>query len=224
MIQAEIFDFLKSLKENNNKEWFQANKKVYENHKQDFNHFVELVIHTINKFDKSVAGLEPKNCTYRINRDIRFSNDKSPYKTNMGAFIVPGGKNSGMAGYYIHFEPGSSFLSGGIYMPSSPALKAIRNEILDNYDEFLSIINHKDFKKHFGGELWGEKLKTRPVGFPEGFEGMEYLKFKHYTVLKEKKDKEMVHPDFIHEVEEAFKALYPLNRFLNQAVRDSLSA
>jgi len=220
MIQADVFDFLKALKENNNREWFQEHKPEYDKLRLNFVHFAELVIRTISEFDKSVAGLEPKNCIFRINRDVRFSNDKSPYKTNMGAFMTPGGRNSGMAGYYIHIEPKGCFLSGGIYMPSSPGLKAIRKEIVANYDEFLSIIENKEFKKHFG-EFWGESLKTRPVGFPEDFEGMKYLKFKHYTVLKDKTDKEMLSPDLIQEISIVFKALYPLVRFINQAIKEN---
>ncbi len=220
MIQYEVFDFFNQLQQNNNREWFQAHKGEYDKYRQGFVHFAELVIHAISEFDKSVIGLEPKNCIYRINRDIRFSNDKSPYKTNMGTFITPGGKNSGLAGYYVHIEPKGCFLSGGIYMPSSQNLKAIRKEIFENYDEFLEIIHNKEFKKHFG-EFWGEKLKTRPVGFPNDFEGLEYLKLKHFTVIKEKKEKEMVDPDIILEISQVFKALYPLNRFINQAIKEA---
>jgi uncharacterized protein (TIGR02453 family) len=217
MIQTAIFDFLKGLSKNNNKEWFQAHKSEYDSHKQGFAHMTELAIRAISEFDKSISGLEPKDCVFRINRDVRFSNDKSPYKANFGSFIAPGGRNTGMAGYYMHIEPGGCFLSGGIYMPSSQNLKKIRKEIFDNYEEFLEIINNKDFKKHFG-VLWGEKLKTRPVGFPEDFEGLEYLKFKHYTVIKEIPDKEMISQGILKEISQVFSSLYPFVRFINQAI------
>ena len=214
MVNKEVFDFLSAIKNNNYREWFQENKKTYEACKQSFIHTVELLISGISQFDKSIAGLLPKDCIFRINRDIRFSKDKSPYKTNFGAFITPGGRNSGKAGYYIHVEPGNSFLAGGIYMPPSPVLKAIRQEIFDNYEEFLEIVNDEEFIRNFG-ELEGEKLKTRPKGFPEDFEGIEFLKFKNYTVMDNKSDDEMTGNDFYNSAIDEFKALFPLIRFLN---------
>lgn len=220
MINSELLDFLKILQQNNNRDWFHAHKADYDKHRMGFVQFAELVIHIIAEFDKSVSGLEPKDCIYRINRDIRFSNDKSPYKTNMGAFIAPGGRNAGMAGYYVHIEPNGCFLSGGIYMPTSPTLKAIRKEVYANYEEFLEIISNKEFKKHFG-EFSGERLKTKPVGFPEDFEGLEYLKLKHFTVLKNKTEKEMSSPEILDEIKRVFKALHPLVKFINQAIKEN---
>lgn len=217
MIKKEIFEFLEDLKANNNREWFQDNKDIYQSLRTDFMHIVEMLIHEISQFDRSIAGLQPKDCIFRINRDIRFSKDKSPYKTNIGGFITPGGRNSGKAGYYIHVEPGASMLAGGIYMPPSPILKAIRTEIYENADEFKEILDQADFKQYFGG-LTGEKLKSAPRGFPKDYEDLELLKYKHYTVLMEVKDNELQHPDFFTKALEVFEAMYPLNRFLNQVV------
>jgi len=220
MISPDIFKFLEKLKKNNNREWFQENRPEYLSCKEGFEHVVELLIHAISEFDSSVKGLEPKKCIFRINRDIRFSKDKSPYKTNFGAFMAPGGRNNGTAGYYLHLEPGASFLAGGIYMPPSPILKAIRQEIFDNYEEFLSIVTEGQFVKHFKA-IDADKLKTRPKGFPEDFVGLEYLKFKHYTVLKSVTEAQLTGANFFEEAKETFRALQPLNRFLNQAVSEA---
>lgn len=220
MINNEIYEFLKKLKDNNYKEWFHENRKTYDECRQQFIHVVELLIHAISQFDKSVAGNQPKDCIFRINRDIRFSKDKSPYKTNFGAFITPGGRNSGKAGYYIHIEPGNSFLAGGIYMPPAPVLKAIRQVIFDNYEEFLEIINESDFCKYYN-DIDADKLKTRPRGFPEDFEGIEYLKLKHFTVIDIKPDADFMDADFFSKAIEEFEALYPFNRFLNNAAGEA---
>jgi uncharacterized protein (TIGR02453 family) len=214
MISKETYQFLKDLQNNNYKEWFQENRKTYDACRQHFVHVVELLIHEVSQFDRSVSGNSPKNCIFRINRDVRFSKDKSPYKTNFGAFITPGGRNAGKAGYYLHVEPEGSFLAGGIYMPPSPVLKAIRKEIFENYEEFLEIIKEKDFVKYYG-DFEGERLKRCPRGFPEDFEGIEYLKLKHFTVMDSKPDKDLMNADFFNTAIEEFEALYPLNRFLN---------
>ena len=219
MILPDAYKFLSELKENNNKAWFDENRKRYEQIRQSVVLTAELLIHEISDFDKSVSGIQPKNCIFRINRDIRFSNDKSPYKTNMGIFVTPGGKNASMAGYYMHIEPGNSFLSGGIYIPPSPVLKAIRQEIYSNYDEFLGIINDSEFKDEFT-DFWGEKLKTKPKGFPDDFEGLEYLRLKHYAVIKPENDELMTSEKLIGEIRKVYAALYPLNRFINQAIKE----
>jgi uncharacterized protein (TIGR02453 family) len=220
MFSPEIFRFLNELSENNNRDWFHENKPVYQACRENFAHGIELVIHEIALFDKSIVGLEPKHCVFRINRDIRFSNDKSPYKTNFGAFLAPGGRNNGSAGYYLHIEPGNSFLAGGIYMPPSPVLKKIRQEIYGNYEEFLAIVQNSEFIKHFRG-IDAEKLKTKPRDFPDDFVGIEYLRFKHYTVLKPYKGDEFIKEDFFEEIKKVFSAMYPLNRFLNYAIQSS---
>lgn len=217
MLSPEIYRFISDLSKNNYREWFQENKTRYQNCKENFLQNLEIIIHEVGKFDKSIPGIAPGDCVFRINRDIRFSNNKEPYKTNFGAFIAPGGQNNGKAGYYIHIEPGNSFLAGGIYMPSSPVLKAIRREVFENYAEFLAIVQQKEFIQHFGG-ISGDKLKMRPAGFPENFEGMEYLKFKHFTVMKVCSESDLTSEHFIADTVNVFKALFPLNRFLNEAI------
>ena len=142
MINPVLFQFLRELKKNNNKEWFDANRSHYSALRKEFENFINLVIAEITVFDKTVAHTTAKASIFRINRDIRFSNDKLPYKTNFGAFIAKGGRKGINAGYYIHVEPGEGFLAGGIYMPSGPMLKAIRTEIYENIEEFKKIVEN----------------------------------------------------------------------------------
>lgn len=212
--------FLKNLKENNNREWYHANKGQYNEAREEFEHLIELLIHEIAVFDKGIAGLQPKNCIFRIYRDVRFSHDKSPYKTNFGSFMCPGGKKSMSAGYYLHIAPDESFVAGGVYMPPSPVLKAIRREIYEHIDEFKEIIHHPSFKKHYPA-IDGDALKTAPQGFPKDFPDIDLLRFKSYTVFKSKTEKAMLKEKILGELCEEYKAMYPFNRFLNQAIENS---
>jgi len=218
MLSRELLDFLKNLRENNNKEWFHAQKPVYQSVRREFEAYVGLLIAGIAGFDEGVKSLDPKSCMFRINRDIRFSNDKSPYKKNFGAFIAPGGRKGGNAGYYLHIEAGASFAAGGVYMPSSAALKAIRNEIYHHVDEFIEILNEPGFKKHFGELDPIEKLKTAPKGFPKDFEQIDLLNHKHYTASKPLSDELVTSESLTDEILGAFEALYPMNYFLNEAI------
>ena len=133
--------FLTVLKENNYKEWFHENKPLYEEAKKEFEPFVNILIQEIRSIDKEVGHLEPKDCIFRVFRDIRFSKDKTPYKTNFGAFVAKGGgRKSEFGGYYFHLEPDNCLLAGGIWMPQPDILKAMRQEIYHNIDEFLEIL------------------------------------------------------------------------------------
>ena len=223
MLSKNLLLFLDNLKENNYKEWFHENKPAYQIAKKEFEQFLAHAIADIAHFDKSVKNLEPKHCIFRINRDVRFSKDKSPYKTNFGGFIVPGGKNAGFAGYYIHIEPGNCFLAGGIYMPPPDRLKAVRTEIFENTADFKKIINSKNFKKHFNEITSEGKLKTAPKGFSKDFEDIDLLRHKHYTVIKYIDEKLVVSDKFMDDISEVFKALYPFNSFINEAINYQLS-
>lgn len=218
MLSKNLLVFLSDLKENNYKEWFHENKPRYQKLKKEFEQFVAHTIADIAQFDKSVQNLEPKHCTFRINRDIRFSKDKSPYKTNFGAYIVPGGKKSGNAGYYIHIEPGNCFLAGGIYAPPADRLKAVRTEIYENIEEFKKIISDGTFTKHYPNLYNEGMLKTAPKGFPKDFEDIDLLKYKHYIASKNVDDSIVVSDKFIGEVRNTFEAAYPLNKFINEGI------
>jgi uncharacterized protein (TIGR02453 family) len=220
MISKDTFQFLKELKLNNCKEWFDENRNTYTILRKEFESFINLVINEIGLFDKESAQTTAKASIFRINRDIRFSNDKIPYKTNFGAFMAKGGRKGINAGYYIHVEPGACFLAGGIYMPSGPMLKAIRTEIVECIEEFKMITEEPSFLKHFGTNLWGEKLKTAPKGFPKDFPDIDYLKYKHYTLVKNEPDSLYTRAGFMDELREVFQAMTPFNTFLNRAVED----
>jgi len=215
-IKKSTLDFLKSIKENNNRDWFIKNRSAYLEAKENFELFVQEVINNIIVFEPIMKGLEVSSCVYRFNRDIRFSNDKSPYKSHFGAFIVKGGKKNGdkYAGYYIHVEPGGSMIAGGAYMPPAPWLNAIREMIDDDPDKMVKILNSKDFKKYFG-KIDGEKLKKAPKGYPSDHPHLELLKLKSYLVVNEVTDVMVVSQGFFDHVINVCKAMKPLNDYLN---------
>jgi uncharacterized protein (TIGR02453 family) len=215
-IKKSTLDFLNSIKSNNNRDWFIANRPLYVESKNNFESFVQEIINKTIVFEPIMKGLEAKSCVFRINRDIRFSNDKSPYKSHFGAFIVQGGKKNGdkFAGYYFHIEPGKSIIAGGAYTPPTPWLTEIREKISEKPDEFIKIINSKDFIKYFG-KIEGEKLKTAPKGFPSDHPHIELLKLKSYLVVNEVPDKIVLSNGFFDHVLSVFKAMKPLNDYLN---------
>ncbi|MCX6230043.1 MAG: DUF2461 domain-containing protein [Bacteroidetes bacterium] len=218
MIPKQVFQFLQELTVNNNREWFLLNKRRHEEAKTLVENFIKEVISGIQAFDQTFIGINPKDCLFRINRDVRFSNDKSPYKTNIGGFMAKGGRKAMNAGYYLHIEPGKSFLAGGIYMPPADKLKLIRNEIYFNADNFKKIITAADFKKYFN-EIWDDdKLKNPPKDFPKDFPDIDLLKYKNYTVIHSITDEEMQKADFYNYTLKVFKAMYPLNNYMNIAV------
>lgn len=210
-------NFLRKLCVNNNKEWFDANRDVYKACKEEFETYVEQLIAEISMFDQSVAGLKAKDCTYRINRDIRFSPDKTPYKTHMGAFIAPGGKSSFSAGYYLHIEPDSSMIAGGIYLPPSDVLLKIRTGIYNQPQIFSSIVNNNDFKKFFSG-IDGDTLKTAPKGFSKEFEYIDLLRFKSYTVSHMVPDEVIENNQIQSLTIEGFRLMKDFNSFLNSSL------
>lgn len=216
MLTNQYFSFLKDLKKNNDKVWFAKNKSAYDKLKLDFEKIVSEFITSISSFEPEIGNLAPKDCVFRIYKDIRFSKDKTPYKTNFGSFFVKGGRKSGMAGYYIHIEPGECFIGGGIYMPPSPVLKKIRDEISYNFNEFETILNAPLFKKYFK-EITGSRTTVMPRGFDKSFKGAEYLKFKDYTVIYSIKDDFLLQKDAFKKVIEVFKAMKPFNDFLNKS-------
>ncbi|OFY68434.1 MAG: hypothetical protein A2V64_01375, partial [Bacteroidetes bacterium RBG_13_43_22] len=198
-------------------DWFHENRSRYLNAKANYESFIQSVINRISEFDPILKGLEATSCTYRINRDIRFSNDKTLYKTHMGAFIVRGGKQNGdrFAGYYVHVEPGNnSMIAGGAYIPPAPWLKMIREKIDEQGARFLKIIENKEFVKFFGN-LEGEKLKTAPKGFPKDHPLIELLKMKSYLVTRMISDKEVASNDCFDLIIRGSRIMKPLNDFLN---------
>jgi uncharacterized protein (TIGR02453 family) len=207
-------NFLKQLSKNNSKEWFDVNRKTYETCKSEFEEIVKSVIDKSCSFDAHLAGLEAKKCLFRINKDVRFSKDKSPYKLNMGASINPGGKKSMIPGYYIHLEPGKSFLAGGCYQPLPETLAAIRQEIDYNSAEFKKIISTKDFKTYFKELSPEDKLKTAPKGYEKTHPDISLLQHRHFIVIHHLSDDMVLNKNFATYASKIFKVMYPLNLFL----------
>ena len=217
-MQKLVLEFLAGLRDNNTREWFQSHKKQYEAAKQEVESFVNSVIPAIAKFDESVRYVEAKDCMFRIFRDVRFAKDKSPYKVNMGAWISQSGRKSSGPGYYIHLQPGSSFISAGVYMPEPEQLKKIRKEIYYNVTEFKSILSDKKVRKYSDGLQEIEMVKLAPRDFPKDFADMELLKHKHYILTYPLRD-EMVESDHFYElVVMAFRTVHPFNVFLKRAL------
>jgi len=220
MIHKSTLDFLKKLKKNNNRDWFNTNKKLYEDARYDFEIFVFDLIQKLTDFDDTISGVEPKDCLFRIYRDVRFSKDKKPYKQNFAAAIQIGGRKSHKSGYYVHLEPGGgNMLASGIYMPMPDKLSLVRNLIASNYKEYEKIISAKQFKKEFK-EVWGgdDKLKTVPKGFPKDHPAVEHLKNKSFIIFKMLSDTDVLSKNFLNNSAKLFKEMKPFNDFLNRAL------
>jgi uncharacterized protein (TIGR02453 family) len=222
MLQTSTLKFLKDLKKNNNKPWFDAHRGQYDQAKGDFEQFIGTVISAHAKKDPFIAALKPKDCMFRINRDVRFSKDKSPYKTNFGASINRGGKKSVYGGYYIHVEPAESFVGGGIWMPQPPELKKLRQEVDYCFEEFSKIISAKKFKAVYGALYAGQdaSLSRVPQGFDCDSPAAAYLKLKSYLAMKKVTEKELLSKGLVKETLEAFDALQPLLQFINRGIEN----
>ncbi len=213
----DTLSFLYQLKENNNREWFNKNRQWYELARKNFTAFVEELIPSIKEFDSSLGIIEAKDCLFRIYRDIRFSPNKAPYKTNMGAYIARGGRKSPFAGYYLHVEPNASFISGGIYMAEPNTMRKVRMDI-DTYQErFIEIVSDNSFQNTFSS-LGNESLKRVPQGFSAQSPVARYLMLKHITPVQYLDDKAMLSSDLFTRVIDAFKVMYPLVTFINAAI------
>lgn len=219
MIQKATIDFLKKIKTNNNRDWFEKNKGLYLAAKDDVEKNLEEILNGIRKFDKRISSdLTAKKTMFRIYRDTRFAKDKRPYKNNLGASISPGGKLTVAPGYYIHIEPGKSFVAGGMWMPPAPELGKVRQEIDYNQKEFLKIINDKNFKKTFGELDTDDKLVNGPKGYAKDHPLLEILKLKSFIVVGEIKEKDVLGKNFTKTAIEICKAMMPLNNFLQRAI------
>jgi uncharacterized protein (TIGR02453 family) len=213
-----ILDFLSELKENNNREWFQVNRKRFDAATAEFKKYVATLIAEVLRFDSSIGGLTPRDCLFRIYRDVRFSADKSPYKINFGAFLAPGGRKSLKAGYYFHLEPGNSLLGGGIYMPMPDVQKKLRQEVYFHVEEFKGILNHLDFLRYFGAMDTFDKMKKPPRDFPADFPDIDLLKYRSYTILHTLPEAMLFSDALVDYTIAVFKAMKPLNDFLSRAV------
>lgn len=216
---AVVFSFLKALSANNNRDWFNEHKDDYKKAQLVFEVFIASVIERIATFDESVRGIQAKDCTYRIYRDTRFSNDKTPYKTHFGAYINAKGKKSDHCGYYVHVENGNCLIAGGSLCFRSDILKALRQSVYDNIDEFRQIVEDPEFTKYFPviGETF---LKTAPKGFPKDFKYLNYLRCKEYTCCYQAPDEFFLAGDFPERAEPVFRQLKRFADFTNYTIDD----
>ncbi len=211
--------FLSKLSRNNNRDWFEKNKPAYLAAKDEFENFVAAVLRETLKFQPDYAHLEARKLIFRIYRDVRFSKDKKPYKTNMGAGFSPGGKLIQEPGYYLHIEPGNkSFIAAGLYMPEPPLLAKVRQEIDYNGDKLKKIFSRADFKKIVGGWDEFDKLKKVPKGYDPAHPLAEWLKLKSFVVTCKLTDKQVTGAAFAKDVARVFKTIRPLNEFLKEAI------
>lgn len=216
---ATVFSYLKELSENNNREWFNEHKEAYKRAQMVFEVLIASVIERIATFDESVRGVQAKDCTYRIYRDTRFSTDKTPYKTHFGGYINAKGKKSNHCGYYVHIENGNCLIAGGSLCCPPNIMKALRQSVYDNIDEFRQIVEDPDFRKYF--PVIGDNfLKTAPKGFPKDFEFLKYLQCKEYTCCYFAPDELFLAPDFLDRSEPAFRQLKRFADFTNYTIDD----
>ncbi len=220
MITKEALHFLDDLIANNNTEWMHANKKRYENYKKDYHTFIASILSEMKKLDNTLVPLEVKNCTFRINRDIRFSKDKSPYKTNMGVWMSQNRNRKNSPGYYIHFEKGNCFVAGGVWCPEPNELKQIRREIAFYHEDLDKIVANTSFKKVYK-ELSREEnnvLKKAPKDFDPNHPAIEFLKLKSFTASSKIDENLFTDATFNKIVAEKLIALKPMNDFLRRAL------
>ncbi len=218
MLQASTLAFLCDLSANNTREWFQEHKAAYESARNNFLELAAELIRRIGAFEPEMAALQAKDCVFRLHRDTRFSKDKTPYKTNMGAYFTVGGRHSVTAGYYFHIEPlAESFVAGGVYQPQTAELKKIRQEIDYHGDELFTLVNEPAFKTYFG-QLTGSKLSIPPKGYDKNHLFVDFLKHKDFLASGNIDPAMLLSADLPAYVAERFKAIKPLNDFLNRAI------
>ncbi len=215
-VSRSTLDFLRKLKKNNNRPWFDKNRDAYVAAKENMEAFTASLIETLSKKDQKLKGLAPKDCLFRIFRDVRFSKNKDPYKTSFGTVISPGGRKSERAGFYFHVEPGKSFIAGGRWMPSPDHLKEIRKEVYYNAPAFKRILNAAAFKKRFGS-LHDAKLKLAPKGFDKEFKDIELLKYTSYMADCPVPESVLTSRSVFKRVTDTYREMAPLLKFLNNA-------
>ncbi len=220
MLSKDSLKFLEDLKANNNRDWFLDNKKRYEVFKKDYHQLVSDFLDAMKPLDSSLEMLEVKHCTFRINRDIRFSKDKSPYKAHLGIWLSSGVKGWNRSGYYVHIEKGASFIAGGFYCPEAEDLKKVRKEIAYFYEDLEEILNNKNFTKEFGDFDKNESnvLKKPPRGYEKDHPAIEFLKLKSFETTHKFDIDEVTKEDFVTTMSKKLILLKPLNDFINRAL------
>ena len=215
---STTLEFLKQLRHNNNREWFERNRKLYEASQKELQDFLDDLIPRLGDIDSTIGVQKGKDCMFRIYRDLRFTKDKTPYKNYRDAIIKPGGRKSPYAGYYLHIEDGNSFIGGGMYKPQKANLDAVRNKIYFEHEDFRAILNSDTFRDYFGSPDPSFKLKRMPVGYSEEHPAADLLKYKSFIVLYPLEDEDLLDDDLTDVTLEVFQAMKPFNRFFNEAI------
>lgn len=214
-----IFKFLKELAKNNDRAWFEKNKPKYLQAKDQFDQFVAKLLQNLTDFDQSLSGLDPKKITFRIYRDVRFSKNKLPYKSNMSAGISPRGKMVDEPGVYLHIQPGNkSFVAAGLWMPQPEPLGKIRQEIDYNGSVLKKIMTDRKFKRVYGAFETEYALKNIPKGYEKDHPLADWLKLKSFVVSHSFTDEEVKSKNFMKAVIDTYKTAKPLNDFLKDAI------
>lgn len=216
MKNTNILHFLEALTRNNSKDWMDANRDWYLQVKESLLEDVAEILSALSVRQPLFSDLRPKDCIFRQNRDVRFSANKQPYKTNMAAYFSIGGKKSAGPGYYLHLQPGGSFVGGGIYMPGAETLKKIRQEIDYSGKELESILHRPEFHSFFGN-MEGEQLKSSPRDYDKDHPYLKYLKYKSFIVSKPISDPEIHSEDHVKLALRAFEIMLPFYEFLERA-------
>jgi uncharacterized protein (TIGR02453 family) len=218
-INTQTFDFLTNLANNNNRDWFIANKADYETAHKNVVAFADELLAQLQKIDTTIPSTPAgKKCVMRIYRDVRFSKDKTPYKNNFGISFASNGKNGNYPGYYIQIQPNNSFIAGGYWMPEATHLKAIRQEIDYNSYQFKTIIENSDFLNFFKELSQTDKLKTCPKGYNADNENIELLKLKSFTVFHSFTDNEIMGSNCTADMIKGLSLICPLTNFLKNAI------
>ena len=220
MVQPTTIEFLKELKSNNSKSWFDQNRKRYDIMKSDYISLAGRILEQMKDIDPSLDMVTAKDCIFRINRDVRFSADKSPYKTNLGIALHPGGKKFNLAAYYLHIEPGQSFIGGGLWMPEAPLLSKVRKEIHYFYHDLVDILNNPLYKKTFGSldVEDGQKLTRPPKGYEAEDPAIEFLKLKSFTASTPLPDEMLTSDKLVGHIIYTVTILKPLIGFINRGL------
>lgn len=220
MIRKETLHFLDDLKSNNHKEWFHAQKKRYDDYKNDYHDIIDILLKNLKPFDAKLEPLEVKHCTFRINRDIRFSKDKSPYKTHMGIWLSQNRMMKNAPGYYLHIDPKESFVAGGLWCPEADELKKIRKEIAFFRQDLEQILKEKKFNKYFSDldRPENQVLKTAPKGYEKDHPALHWLQLKSFTASYPLTSQDITKQKTLDQVVEIMKLLKPLNDFIYRAI------
>lgn len=215
MIQKKTFEFLSLLAANNDREWFQANKNLFEAAQQNMLSFADQLLDLMRQHD-NIENESGKKMLYRIYKDTRFSKDKSPYKTHFG-IRMSRATSALRGGYYFHLEPGNCFVGGGFFAPESDDLKRIREDIDFNYEEWNAVLANTDLVNTFG-QLKGDEVKSAPKGYSKDHPAIDLLRKKQFLLIKPLSDAEVQADDFVVQLNNHFKALRPFFDYMSEVL------